>query len=846
MLHLEPWQAHLPASFLTDGVLPMLSTDAQLYLACAACHTEWRADPETWRPDRPPACAGCGARALVPAIHAWHLETMCAECEHWFERTDNLLVTARCPRCGSTKLTAYGARFHEHPETFRDLLTGYRWGVDVDADLTQIINETEALKVRPHGPRHVTPLILLLERLEGAGAYGADADRSLLTNARGLLLRELFRLAGVVTAGMEAVRVLETAADRARDVINRALREHNVAMAVFSLLAWHPHDSFWETAMARPRLRAAGTAAGERALAIWQDLANQGFDAAPLQIARVSHVLGDLASVGSTDELSARTALEHYNRALAQPGVDARTRFGLRSSRLVVALTPSGRLLLDAGEFEADLEAVTTADESDRRFSDRWRSLGIKGRYAEQRGDDEGAQAAFEESAALALDEISKAFDEQSLVHLGERYVRVFDELARFFVRTGRPERALGAIETVRAATVRTFELKPNALYAGLAELLGLPPTHTRQPALELVDVVPPLAQAPPDAFPADIGFLALSWCGPVVSAVIVQRPEGSPPICAARQWTASEELIDALAAFPDPTAGPFREQRLRAHCRVAFEAMVEPLMPLLRESGIRRLAVSAPGPLSHLPFEAFGPGKPTPDLGDEFEVFYLPSLSLGMDLAGRGRLAAAPRLLLIAYPGTDLPATRREITQLAEGWPGEVTVLDEASATRNAVIDELTGGYSFIHFACHGTFDPLRPLRSALHLAASTERESQTVSADDLRRLDLRATAPAVTLSACSSALTSYGPTNDCTGLTGSFLRAGASAVVGSRWPVYDRVAADFMRRLYAALPEHDYAIRPALHRVQRDVREADDRVENWAAFSYLGTPSAAVRAVV
>jgi CHAT domain-containing protein len=259
----------------------------------------------------------------------------------------------------------------------------------------------------------------------------------------------------------------------------------------------------------------------------------------------------------------------------------------------------------------------------------------------------------------------------------------------------------------------------------------------------------------------------------------------------------------------------------------------------VLREAGVARVAVSAPSILTHLPFEAFPlDGARGGVLGDEFAISYLPSLGLGIDLARREPPRRDGGVVLVGYADPDLPQTATELQALERLYGRRARLVPADRLSKADVLEELRGDVDYVHFATHGTFDPLDPLRSALHLVRDPQSDRFRITARDLAALEFRRS-PVVTLSACSSALTSYGPTNDCDGLIGSLLRAGARCVIGSRWPVYDSTAARFMTGLHARFAAGKTSAQSSLHETQSALRRDGSRVEDWAAFSYLGTPS-------
>jgi len=107
-------------------------------------------------------------------------------------------------------------------------------------------------------------------------------------------------------------------------------------------------------------------------------------------------------------------------------------------------------------------------------------------------------------------------------------------------------------------------------------------------------------------------------------------------------------------------------------------------------------------------------------------------------------------------------------------------------------------------------------------------------VTAGDLRGCELDA-ASLVTLSACSSGVCSADAGNELFGLTGSLLRSGARAVIGSRWAVYDKFARRFMVALYTELRTPGRSPADAFQ-ATRTAFSKTDKLENWAAFAFTG----------
>ncbi len=152
-------------------------------------------------------------------------------------------------------------------------------------------------------------------------------------------------------------------------------------------------------------------------------------------------------------------------------------------------------------------------------------------------------------------------------------------------------------------------------------------------------------------------------------------------------------------------------------------------------------------------------------------------------------------RLLAVGNPTADLRYAAMEAHSLADLWPGQVTLLLEDKATRDAVWGALARA-AVAHFATHGTFNPEDPLQSALFLARGTRltlRDLMEADPETLAHLRL------AVLSACQTAIPDFRNLPDeVIGLPVGFHQAGVPGVVGSLWPVDDVSTALLMVRFY------------------------------------------------
>ena len=259
---------------------------------------------------------------------------------------------------------------------------------------------------------------------------------------------------------------------------------------------------------------------------------------------------------------------------------------------------------------------------------------------------------------------------------------------------------------------------------------------------------------------------------------------------------------------------------------------LMAPLVERLGASGFDRCALVPCGRLGLLPLHA----ARLPDgsqLDEVLEISYVPSARALMharqgeatkSLAFLG-IADPPhrqRVLLedlpISIPTERLPLSRVEVDSIAGLFPeGSSQLILSDQATRSATVAR-AGAAAYLHFACHGFFEPFSPLDSFLALAG----EDRLTLADVLGNLDLSGTR-LVVLSACQTALTEFRKAPDeAIGLPAGFLQAGAVAVIGTLWRVNDVSTALLLTRFYRDHLKRGFPPSGALRKAQRWLRQA------------------------
>jgi len=233
--------------------------------------------------------------------------------------------------------------------------------------------------------------------------------------------------------------------------------------------------------------------------------------------------------------------------------------------------------------------------------------------------------------------------------------------------------------------------------------------------------------------------------------------------------------------------------------CRLLIEPVAD------RLAGYRTLCIIPHGSLHYVPFHALYTERDgrLRYLVEDAAILYAPSATVLLDYCHRKPASTQTGSLVLAYGGApDAGVTRRSAFlrhALAEGRGVAATLgvggalYADADAQRARVYQE-AGRYRFLHFACHGRFDPRYPLTSGLELA-----DGVLDAADILQRVQLEA--DLVTLSSCETGLSALHRGDELIGLTRAFMYAGTPSVLVSLWLADDLATRLLMERFYREL---------------------------------------------
>jgi CHAT domain-containing protein/Tfp pilus assembly protein PilF len=245
-------------------------------------------------------------------------------------------------------------------------------------------------------------------------------------------------------------------------------------------------------------------------------------------------------------------------------------------------------------------------------------------------------------------------------------------------------------------------------------------------------------------------------------------------------------------------------------------------------------------GVLHYLPFACLA-GEDNNYLVDKFSLSLSPSamvLNICLDKGDNYLKEKNWKKEILAFgnpdlgdPQFDLPFAELEIQSIKLLYPN-VSSFINSQATEKKLKDSSKESNLFV-FSCHGEFDPLNPLFSALLLSPDDQNDGR-LEAHEIFELEINAYL--VSMSACETGLAKIGVGDDVVGLSRSFIYAGAASLLSSLWKVDDLATAILMKRFFRNL-------RAGLSRAQA-LQKAQQFVRNninvhpvfWSAFNITG----------
>ncbi|MBI1853105.1 MAG: CHAT domain-containing protein [Planctomycetes bacterium] len=299
-------------------------------------------------------------------------------------------------------------------------------------------------------------------------------------------------------------------------------------------------------------------------------------------------------------------------------------------------------------------------------------------------------------------------------------------------------------------------------------------------------------------------------------------------------------EIDERVSRFVELASSPLSSLRDVVETGTPLrDALLEPFESDL--ASVSRLVISPCGCLARLPFEALP--DPVSDAHgerfviDRYEVAYAPSASIDVWLRGRGNVTGTGALVLTAPTATGLPELRH-----AESEADAVSAFFDAREVRRipnareaalrAVVPVIAGRrFRAVHFACHGSIEPERPLLSALRLAPEPDGSPDDGRLTAIEVSRLRIPADVAVLSACRTAEGPWRAGEGVAGLVRAFILAGSDRVVVSQWSVDDEATRALAVAFYEGLCRDGLSPAAALRRAKLAIRAANTRADGAVA---------------
>jgi hypothetical protein len=302
--------------------------------------------------------------------------------------------------------------------------------------------------------------------------------------------------------------------------------------------------------------------------------------------------------------------------------------------------------------------------------------------------------------------------------------------------------------------------------------------------------------------------------------------------LCKRRDLTRSMRhinlLLASLQANPTPEARASEAQAqhatLQALLAELYKLLVAPLQGVLPATELLMLAPDHF--LYGIPWAALYDGERY--LGQNYPLLIVPSGVLLALSKGKPLAASSSSPLALGFAGRPpLQGIDDELASIQRMVP---TALCINPADSSALAWNLPP--QFLHVAAHGHANPSSPLLSQIELA-----DGPLMLADVLH-LNLHGTR-LVTLSACETG-TSPEQGSILLTMAGTFLSAGAGAVLASLWPVDDQATGMLMSHFYGAV-QRGNSLATALQWAQQQIRATDyEHPYYWAAFQPLSRTTA------
>jgi CHAT domain-containing protein len=230
--------------------------------------------------------------------------------------------------------------------------------------------------------------------------------------------------------------------------------------------------------------------------------------------------------------------------------------------------------------------------------------------------------------------------------------------------------------------------------------------------------------------------------------------------------------LRNSLVARRDSPDARFDENTSRQ----LFLYLVQPVLASIKS---HHLILLPHEELNSIPFEALEDPATGKYLGETFAISYAPSATILASLENKSPLKSG-RLLAVADPS--IHEASDEVNAIGKLYLGRSKVVAQEASSK-ADVRTWVSHYDIVHLSVHGKFNGSDPLLSYLQLKEAAP-DNGRLTAAEVFGLPLRKNT-LVVLSACESGRVQATHANEVLGMVRSLLYAGAGRLVLSSWEV-------------------------------------------------------------
>ncbi len=310
------------------------------------------------------------------------------------------------------------------------------------------------------------------------------------------------------------------------------------------------------------------------------------------------------------------------------------------------------------------------------------------------------------------------------------------------------------------------------------------------------------------------------------------------------------KELTETIDRFLYDLCNQLRKGSSRDQAEALWQALIEPFLEHLPPSG--PLTIVPHGPLHGLPFEALVEPATGAWLFSRWDVSVTPSMSV-LDIARRKRhRASLPRDTLVVFSaGAGSMLATEDLRRIAQLFPDPQQKIFDPSQAEFGFYEQNAPEARHLLIATMGIYSRGSRRGTYLEILPTPGVHDERLSAAELATIRLHA--ELVTLAACDTDRGEAPLSDERVTLTRSFLIAGASSVLATRWRIPNeqstmRFLVDFYQTYrtpsnrkekrkqiaFTAARRKDEALTLARHRAI----ERGEPPQVWAAWVLVGDP--------